>query len=77
MIDITNPRVEDEPMSPGCMKCEQVTGNSTCFPGPCIFFRERSTPGSKAHSIATLDRIRRGARDSVHAPPTTTGGSHG
>lgn len=50
----------DEALSPACMKCEQVTGKTTCFPGPCVFFHERNTSGSKSHDIATLDRIRRG-----------------
>lgn len=59
---------EWQPLSPACMKCEQVTGKSTCFPGPCAFFHERNTTGTKAHSVAMLDRIRRGARDTVHAP---------
>jgi hypothetical protein len=50
------------------MKCEQVTGKSTCFPGPCVFYHERNTAGTKSHNIATLDRIRRGMRETVHAP---------
>lgn len=56
-----------KPLAPACMKCEQVTGRSTCFPGPCVFHHERNKPGTKAHDIAMLDRIRRGARDTVHA----------
>lgn len=52
--------MSDEPLSPACMKCEAVTGKTTCFPGPCVFYHERNTPGTKAHDIATLDRIRRG-----------------
>ena len=59
--------VEFEPLAPGCMKCEQVTGRATCFPGPCVFLRERNVEGSKSNQIATLDRIRRGMRDRVSA----------
>lgn len=55
-----------EPLSPACMQCERVTGKSTCFPGLCVFFHERSIPGTKAHQIATLHRISRGMRDTVH-----------
>lgn len=51
---------EDGALAPACMKCEQVTGKTTCFPGPCVFFHERNTPGTKAHAVARLDRIRRG-----------------
>lgn len=58
---------EFEPLSPACMKCEQVTGKATCFPGPCVFFHERNQTGTKSHSIATLDRIGRGMREPVHA----------
>lgn len=57
----------DEPLSPACMKCEAVTGKTTCFPGPCVFYRERDIPGTKANNIAALDRIRRGSRAPVHA----------
>lgn len=57
----------DEALPPACMKCEAVTGKVTCFPGACVFHRERNTPGSKSHSIATIDRIRRGMRGTVHA----------
>jgi hypothetical protein len=48
-----------EKMAPACMKCPQVTGKTTCFPSPCVFFHERNTPGTMAHNVATLDRIRR------------------
>lgn len=58
---------DDEPMSPACMKCEQVTGNTTCFPEPCVFYRERQTLGTKSYNIAMLDRARRGMRETVHA----------
>lgn len=61
----------DEPMSPACMKCEQVTGKSTCFPGPCVFYRERGVLGTKSYNIAMLDRARRGMRDRVHAPTSS------
>lgn len=61
-------RNPDAPLSPACMKCEQVTGNSTCFPGPCVFYHERNLPGTKAYNIAMLDRIRRGSRDPIYAP---------
>ena len=57
--------MSDRPMPPACMKCEQVTGKSTCFPGPCVFHLERGQPGTKSHDVATLDRIRRGSRDPV------------
>lgn len=60
--------MSDEPLSPACMKCEAVTGKTTCFPGPCVFYHERNTPGTKAYNIATLDRVRRGMRETVHAP---------
>ncbi|HEX7856825.1 MAG TPA: hypothetical protein VF503_24365 [Sphingobium sp.] len=68
-----------KPLAPTCMKCEQVTGKDTCFPGPCVFFHERNTPGTKANQVATIDRIRRGQRDTVHAtaPTRTNGASHG
>ncbi len=56
-----------EPLSPACMKCEAVTGKGTCFPGPCVFFHERNTPGTRAFNVATLDRIRRGMREPVRA----------
>ena len=49
------------PLAPACMKCERVTGKDTCFPGPCVFFHERNTPGTKAHQVAQIDRARRGA----------------
>lgn len=58
----------EESLPPGCMKCEAVTGISTCFPGPCVFFHERRIEGTKAHHIATLDRIRRGMQETVRAP---------
>lgn len=58
---------QSEALSPACMKCEAVTGKTTCFPGPCVFYRERNIPGTKSNNIATLDRIRRGARDRVSA----------
>lgn len=61
-----------EPLKPGCMKCEQVTGNVTCFPGPCVFYNERNLEGSKANQIAMLDRIRRGVRDPVRASAMET-----
>lgn len=61
----------DEPLSPGCMKCEPVTGKSTCFPGPCIFFRDRDTPGTRSFNIARIDRVRRGMLDTVHAPQSS------
>lgn len=48
-------------MAPACMKCQLVTGKSTCFPGPCVFYHERNTPGTTAHGIATIDRIRHGS----------------
>lgn len=48
-----------KPLAPACMKCEAVTGKTTCFPAPCVFYVERNTPGTKAYNIATLDRIRR------------------
>lgn len=57
----------ERPLSPACMKCEAVTGNATCFPGPCMFFHERNTPGTRAHAVATLDRIRRGSLDPIRA----------
>jgi len=60
-----------QPLSPTCGKCEQVTGKTTCFPGPCVFFHERSVPGTKSFNIATLDRIRRGTLDPVHARNTS------
>ena len=47
-----------EPLAPACMKCEQVTGNPSCFPGPCVFYHERNRAGTKAYHIAMLDRIR-------------------
>ncbi len=56
----------DEAMSPACMKCEAVTGKTTCFPAPCVFYLERGIPGTKAHNIARLDRIRRGMGDRVY-----------
>lgn len=56
-----------EPLSPACMLCERVTGKSTCFPGPCVFYHERNTAGTKANQIATFERIRRGTRSTVHA----------
>lgn len=56
-----------EPLAPACMKCAQVTGKSTCFPAPCVFFLERDKPGTVAHKVATLDRIRRGAYERVYA----------
>jgi hypothetical protein len=62
------------PMSPACMKCEKVTGKTTCFPGPCRFFRERGIAGTKAHNIATIDRIHRGMRDPVFVSATPTKG---
>jgi len=52
--------MDSEAMAPACMKCQQVTGKNTCFPGPCVFFHERNTPGTAAYNVATLDRIRRG-----------------
>lgn len=58
---------EFEPLSPACMKCEQVTGKSTCFPAPCVFFLERNKVGSRAHAVAVIDRVRRGMRETVHA----------
>lgn len=58
-------KTTDEPLSPACMKCEAVTGKATCFPGPCVFYHERNTPGTKAHNVATLDRIRRGKLNPV------------
>jgi hypothetical protein len=61
-----------KPLSPACMKCEQVTGKDTCFPGLCVFFHERNTPGSKAHQVAMIDRIRRGMREPVHASASIT-----
>jgi hypothetical protein len=57
-----------EPLAPACMKCEKVTGQSTCFPGPCRFYHERNIEGTTANAIATIDRVRRGMRDTVHAP---------
>lgn len=63
-------RAVSKAMAPACMKCEQVTGKSTCFPGPCVFFHERSTPGTKANQVATLDRIRRGSHEPIRAPAT-------
>lgn len=45
-------------LAPACMKCEAVTGKTTCFPGLCVFFHERGKPGTKSQSVATLDRIR-------------------
>lgn len=69
---------EFEPLSPACMKCEQVTGKSTCFPGPCVFYHERNTLGTKSANIAALDRVRRGMRDSVHvATPSIDPGLSG
>ena len=59
--------MEDDALPPACMKCEEVTGKLTCFPGPCAFHRERNTVGSKSHQIATLDRIRRGMLDPIRA----------
>lgn len=59
--------VDDGPLPPACMKCEQVTGKSTCFPGPCVFFHERNIEGTKASQIAQIDRVYRGARDAVRA----------
>lgn len=59
--------IEDEALSPACMKCEAVTGKTTCFPGPCVFYRERGTPGTKANSIAVIDQIRRGKHQPIHA----------
>lgn len=56
----------EEPLSPACMKCVQVTGKSTCFPAPCKFYQERNIAGTKSHDVATLDRIRRGAREPVY-----------
>lgn len=49
-----------KPLSPACLKCAEVTGKSTCFPKHCVFFIERNTPGTTAHNVAVLDRIRRG-----------------
>jgi hypothetical protein len=57
---------EWEPLSPACQKCEAVTGKATCFPSPCVFYQERQAEGTRSYNIATLDRIRRGARDTVH-----------
>lgn len=62
----------EEPLSPACMKCEAVTGKSTCFPGPCVFLRERSMPGTKANNIARLDQIKRGMRDPIFASEAST-----
>ena len=59
--------MSEAPLSPACMKCEQVTGKLTCFPGPCVFFHERNIEGTKANQVATLGRIRRGAKESVYA----------
>ena len=59
--------MDSEALAPACMKCQQVTGKSTCFPGSCVFFHERNTPGTVAHNVATLDRIRRGAGERVYA----------
>ena len=55
-----------QPLPPACMKCETVTGKSTCFPGPCVFYHERNIAGTKANQIAILDRVRRGMRDPVY-----------
>jgi hypothetical protein len=52
-----------EGLSPACVKCQQVTGKSTCFPKPCVFFHERDLTGTKSNQIDTLDWIRKtGAR---------------
>lgn len=59
--------IEDEALSPACMKCEAVTGKTTCFPGSCVFYRERGTPGTKANSVAVIDQIRRGKHQPIHA----------
>lgn len=56
-------RNPDEPMAPACLRCEAVTGKSTCFPGPCVFYHERSKLGTKSYNLARLDRIRRGSHD--------------
>lgn len=61
-----------EPLAPACMKCEQVTGKSTCFPGPCRFYHERSQEGTTAYNVARLDRIRRGMLDPIRASTPTT-----
>ena len=66
-------RCPDESLSPGCMKCEQVTGNATCFPGQCVFWSQRDSYGTKAYNVAMLDRVRRGMRETVHAPPQRGG----
>ncbi len=60
-------------MAPACMKCVQVTGNSTCFPGPCVFYHERNIEGTKSHAVAMLDRIRRGAREPVYVSAQSVG----
>lgn len=57
---------EWQALAPGCAKCDQVTGNATCFPGPCAFFADRSQPGTKSYNIAYLDRVRRGMLEPVH-----------
>lgn len=67
--------MRDEPVSPACMKCRDVTGKDTCFPGPCVFFHERNVEGSKAHAVATLDRIRRGARSPIYGSEKTDAAS--
>jgi hypothetical protein len=66
-------------LSPTCMNCRAVTGKDTCFPGPCEFFQQRNTPGTKAHDVATLARIRRGKFPLVTAvpPPPTKADSDG
>lgn len=45
-------------ISPACLKCPQVTGKTTCFPGPCVFFHERNLTGTKSNQIETLDWVR-------------------
>ena len=54
--------LDEDAIPPACLRCEQVTGGATCFPGPCVFYRERNQPGTKSNQIATLDRIRSTAR---------------
>lgn len=63
-----------EPLSPACMHCRDVTGKDTCFPGPCEFHQQRNMPGTKAHNVATLYRIRRGKFPLVTAVPKETSG---
>lgn len=49
-----------EKLSPACMMCPRVTGAQTCFPEPCVFYRERNIEGTKSYAVMMLYRARNG-----------------